>query len=526
MASWVGIKMNGKLLVLSAFMFFIFGIASFVSAQAVDPEVCCEKTNAGLYCQNVPESQCSPGSQKSPTSCESTSFCRIGTCYSGVEGTCTDSPQTVCNARNATWSPAAPAQCNLGCCTLGDQASFVSLVRCKRLASFLGISVNYNKGITNEAACILSVRNQDKGACVYEFEFEKTCKFTTRESCSSGINGTGGGTFYKDKLCTARDLGTVCSPTGNTACLPGKEEVYYIDSCGNPGNVYDSSKKSDLNYWNNIVKPENGCNPNDANINSKTCGNCNYMKGSICRAAAKSNKPTFGNNICTNLNCVDAKGKARRHGESWCEYDDAGGKNDGKNSVGSRYFKHVCENGQEVVENCADFRQEECIQDKITAPDGYEFQQAACRVNRWQDCLGQESKEDCENGDRRDCLWRIGLSPVSATAGTCLPKNPPGLQFWSGEEAKKQCAQANVKLNIVYEKGLFDKSGDCKQNCMGLDQEWINSRALMCNAMGDCGPNINWESASGRTAATGEQTGFKVNRAGFEADKGPNSATI
>ena len=344
---------------------------------------------------------------------------------------------------------------------------------------------------------------------------------TTRANCDAGTNGTGKGTFYKDKLCTARDLGTVCAPTEKTACVAGKEEVYYLDSCGNAANIYDSSKKSDLNYWNNLLSAEESCNPSSANTNSKTCGNCNYLKGSICRDAAKNNKPALGEKICANLNCVDSKGNPRRHGESWCVDDDAGQRNTGKSSVGSRYYKHVCENGQEVVESCADFRQEECIQDKIVAPDGYEFSQAACRVNRWQDCLSQGSKEDCENSDRRDCSWRLGLVPGSSTMGICMAKNPPGLKFWEGEETKKICGQGNTQCEVVFEKGLIGNNAKCVKNCECLDPNWINARMQMCNGLGDCGPNINWLGDGSRTTSDGKATGFKVSRAGFKADSYP-----
>ena len=117
-----------------------------------------------------------------------------------------NTPQITCNAGNSTWFPGRPAQCDLGCCVLGDQAAFVSLVRCKRLAGSFGLSVNYDKNIKDEVSCVLSVKNQDKGACVYDFEFEKTCKFTTRAECNSGVNGTGKGSFHKDKLCTDESL--------------------------------------------------------------------------------------------------------------------------------------------------------------------------------------------------------------------------------------------------------------------------------------------------------------------------------
>lgn len=486
--------MNKKIKCLSFFLLVLFSI-SFVNAQT-DATVCCEKTVNNLYCQSVPSSQCAAGSQKAPTSCESTSFCKPGVCYETKEGICLDNtPQVVCNLNNSKWSAEAPAQCDLGCCLLGDQAAFVSLVRCKRLAGDLGLPVNYNKNLQNEAQCILSLQNQDKGACVYESEFEKTCKFVTRAECSAGIDGVGKGDFFKDRLCTDPELETNCAITTKTTCVAGKEEVYFVDSCGNAGNVYDASKikgagQFDLEYWKNLKKPEESCNPNSPNINSKTCGNCNYLLGSICRKAEGGNSANYGDNICANLNCVDAKGNARKHGESWCVYDDSGKTGDSKNSVGSRFYKHICQNGQEILEQCADFRQEECIEDSIVTDTGIKFSQAACRVNRWQDCLEQKDKDDCENRDRRDCSWMAGKS-------VCVPLNVPGLKFWEGEEAKNVCAKANTECKVLFEKTLIGGGEKCVENCQCLGAGWIKEQTDFCSALGDCGPNVNWIGQAG-----------------------------
>jgi hypothetical protein len=111
----------------------VFTILGFASAASV----CCEKTDDGLYCQNVPIEQCT-NANSVPTSCQATAFCKPGTCYDTTEGTCLDNtPKLVCNMNGGVWSDGTVPQCNLGCCVLGDQAAFVSLVRCKKLASFL-----------------------------------------------------------------------------------------------------------------------------------------------------------------------------------------------------------------------------------------------------------------------------------------------------------------------------------------------------------------------------------------------------
>jgi len=267
--------MMKKRLILS-FAFCLFAIIFSFNALALGSEqtVCCEKTIASpekgvLYCQDVPASQCDPNSRQVPTSCESTSYCKPGVCYNSNEGTCLDNtPQLICNSNEGIWSEESPPQCNLGCCVLGDQAAFVSLVRCKKLSSQLGLQTNYKSNIQNEVQCILEVQNQEKGACVFEKEFEKTCKFTTRGECDTGINKSKSNEFFPGKLCSAEEIGAPCAPTRQTSCIPGKDEVYFIDSCGNPANIYDSSKINDKLYWSNVLDKSKVCGAGGANSNS------------------------------------------------------------------------------------------------------------------------------------------------------------------------------------------------------------------------------------------------------------------
>lgn len=469
---------------------------SLASAANLTATVCCEKTVQGAFCQNVPATACDPNPlvRKVPTSCESTSYCKPGTCYDSSEGTCLDNtPQIVCTANGGVWSETSPAQCQLGCCILGDQASFVTLTRCKQLSAYLGLKTNYNPSISSEVACIATVLNQDRGACVYEFEFEKRCTFTTRAECqgsSSTLNGTRtSGTFYKDKLCSAEELGTVCGPSTKTTCVAGKDEVYFVDTCGNPANIYDASKRNDKEYWSVVKTKAQSCNPLSANANSAGCGNCNYLAGSFCRDAKSAGKnPSYGSFICADLTCKDETGKPRKHGESWCLSDSTN--RAGEESVGSRFFRRICMNGQVVTEPCDDFRAEECVQDTIQTSVG-PFGQAACRVNRWQDCLAQTTRQDCENKDRRDCSWKEGATLGNSTiGGACLPTVAPGLTFWNSEESRVVCGAGNRQCIVRFEKGLF--SGErCVENCDCLEPGWERKYGEVCSALGDCGAKVN-----------------------------------
>jgi len=638
------------------------GITTAEKVGVLDSTICCEKTKSGLYCQNVPENECAPNSKMPKTSCESTSFCNPGFCYDSKEGTCLDNvPQEVCNVNKGTWSAEKPTQCNLGCCSLNDQASFVTLVRCKRLSSFYGLSTNWNPEVTDETQCILSAGLKQKGACVYIKDFEKTCKMTTKEQCTSDIidntntvassgssananrnlegltssggtasgtnagstttsgasasgtsttgtaagttaiensnlpngsvstsppggNITGGGVaFYPGKLCTSEELGTNCGPTKQTTCVPGKEEVYFVDTCGNAANIYDSTKANNINYWSDLKDKSEVCNPNNANENNPNCGNCNYILGSYCREAnSETAKPKLGTNICQSLNCVDENGEKKLHGESWCVYDVNGynfkpvdypgalGNAIGNNAankigaelaalvdssvssikggkgfgaqlltssagpVGSRFFRQICINGEIKTEPCADFRQEECLQNIIDTSQG-KFTEAACRVNRWQDCTAQINSKECLNIDRRDCTWMMGIQYMLMGAvlngtsmsdsnlatvkdnfkakadaagglenlekGACVPKNPPGLKFWQGDEAKTVCAQANALCPVTYEKGIGGE-WECSKNCEcdpDENPQILAQRAQVCMALGDCGPKVNYIGEKGYT---------------------------
>ena len=114
----------------------------------------------------------------------------------------------------------------------------------------------------------------------------------------SGVNITSGSEFHKDYLCSADELATNCGPTTETMCIEGRDEVYFKDTCGNRGNIYDSNKVYSKNsaYWQKIVNKEESCNnkPKKGNAGSKSCGNCDYFRGSIC----KEGKANYGDYAC------------------------------------------------------------------------------------------------------------------------------------------------------------------------------------------------------------------------------------
>ncbi len=466
---------------------------------------CCEKTKAGAWCQNAPASSCDTGFRKVPTSCESTSYCKLGCCYDSQEGTCMENtPEKVCDNSNGVWGQNAKCeipQCSLGCCLIGDQAAFVTQTRCKRLSSLYGLEINFRTNFNSEVDCIANALSDVKGACVFEKEYEKTCQFITKKECSeikstttTTTNESGGflglfstkknittslptGTsFHEGYLCSSDELGTNCGPTEQTTCVEGRDEVYFVDSCGNLANIYDASKINDKNYWSKIKSETETCGIGLSNADSATCGNCDYFLGSTCKSYKKSEdkvKPNYGDNICRDLGC-EYEGKKFNHGETWC----AESKGIKSNLPGSRYFRLVCYNGDVTVEPCADFRQEVCIQDELNG-----FKTAACRVNMWQDCYAQTSKKDCDNTDRRDCKW---------SNDRCVPLFAPGFDFWNAEgDAESLCSMANTECTVKYEKKLGSEK-KCVENCDCIGEGWQDENNKICISLGDCGSKTNY----------------------------------
>jgi len=539
-----------------AIAFLLATPAPLVSAETTtSTTTCCEKTNTGEWCQNTLAGNCDSAFLSTPTSCDATSFCKTGCCYSSFTGECDkNSPKKLCEQRNGTFNSDASCnipQCSLGCCVLFNQASLETLVRCKRVSAELGYNTDWRADITDEILCAQTYQLKDEGACVHEKDFETTCEFTTREECLK-INSNPDD-FHKDYLCSAEILSTNCGPSDKTTCVEGKDAVYYEDTCGNPANIYDSNKRNDPDYWNKVVTKEQACGSDGNSANSALCGNCDYFSGSVCKAYQRgkdATAPKYGNNLCRDLNCYDTyNGNDYLHGEAWCVYDEQ--LKNGTALAGSRQWRHLCIEGEEKLEPCGDYRQEVCVQE-VVDNEGQDFSFSKCRLNNWRQCLGLESNECAKYPE--DCFWMGSavysakteekkggwfdaiLSPFTGllgsgsksyaeSKGACMPIYPAG--FKPGEN-NDICATANSRCDVLYEKGLIG-SWKCVQNCECLTQEWVNERNAVCNALGDCGgkknivgvytddgygvsgPGINKKSVSSGVQASQTTTAVKTN---------------
>ena len=505
-------KMENRKNFVFALVFFIalFSMVSFVSSQE---NVCCERTVTGALCINVPSDQCASGSKQVPTSCESTSYCKLGTCINTKEGLCMENtPEIACDSsQGGVWIDSKPneiAQCQLGCCLIGNQAAFTTKTRCKALSSIYGLEINYREDISNEVQCIANAKVDTKGACVYERDLQNTCKFITQGECSEIEESE----FHADILCTNFELNTNCEKSKKTTCVEGLDEVFFLDTCGNLANIYDASRADDQTYWNGIISKVDSCGVGNSNANSASCGSCNYYLGSTCGLykRGEDTTPTLGDNICKNLGC-EYKSKTYSHGETWCsDIRSANTIVSGRsvetdslkdNLPGTEYTRLICYNGEVQVESCAPWRAEVCIESETSTG----FKTAACRINRWQNCVDQDNILDCENTDKRDCKWIeteweaeeddlpgiIIEDTDSETYGTCVPVYSPGFDFWNeGSESGSICALANTQCTRTYVYGITDKEKDIKNEFCGSNS-WKTDMKNICSSLGDCGSTTN-----------------------------------
>ena len=269
-----------------------------------------------------------------------------GNCYSSVGAAqCASQSGAIIDASDPTCKQ--NTQCQKGCCNIGNQCFLSTQNSCLKTASSypnLNGEDIWDGGITDEYQCIDKCQQKEEGCCV---DPQAGCQWTTKEQCSVD-GGTGGNTgFYAGTFCSNSNLACGCTGKFKKGCLAEKEDVYWFDSCGNPEGVAED---------------------------------CDYASGTLC-------KEKQGTATCATVNCETTinvpnnpqdqrNGGLRLNGESWCSYESGtGGFYD---RPGSRHYRHVCVNGQELVEECKDFREEICVQGDADA-NGKPLSYAQCR---------------------------------------------------------------------------------------------------------------------------------------------------
>ncbi|MBT6182871.1 hypothetical protein HOI04_03235, partial [archaeon] len=469
----------------------IFGIVS-----AEEFVGCCEESIDGIACATTISSFCAPDALFAENLiCTSASFCQKGCCYDENAGIYDKNVlESQCSA---SWD--ADPNCNFpaadfGCCVLGSSTQFETYGQCvidtEEFA--LGDGVVDWQGDLSETQCLQIPFANEKGACVLE---GGSCTVNTLEACSSI-----GGDFASGYLCTSPSLDTICVPTTETMCIEGLYGVYFQDSCGNEGNIYDSSKVNDQFYWNEMVPIESSCNPNseNGNANDPSCGNCNLFIGGICSNAIIDDFDVdYGTNYCRDVSC-EFEGEQYENGESFCQYDGKIG--EGDDVVGSRHWKYVCNQGDMQLEPCEDYRNEICVQQNTEVDGEVIYRNANCIPNNWRACVTINSEAESEEELIDDCNSAVNCEITDIAIAdhfaypVCTPKYPGG--FDTRDERYQEtttllCGKATQKCTVYQEEKFF---GGCKyaanEACLGSGfAEQMND---FCTALGDCGGAANY----------------------------------
>ena len=456
-----------------------------VSAQGNEEFNCCVQTNNGAICQDISSKSISPTDSNScsnPLSgkCEETIECEIGTCiYNDGLSCAANSPKQECEDREGTWKKGATyeiQECIKGACVLAGDIEYVTEKQCVLLSESRGLEIDFRPGISEFE--FESISNSiPKGACLLQ---GTDCRFVTIIECDN-MNGN----FFEDLLCSNTNLATNCGPSDQTMCVDDK--IYFVDTCGNPANIYDSSKVNpdeNLNYWEVVSEPECNIDLNDPD-SIKSCGNCNIFLSSQC--SEDSNEEVFyGDYICKNLRCTDENGKSRLNGEKWCVYDGFIG--DGKDTVGSEHWIASCNNGKVEVNSCGSYRGLICEQTIIEEND-LSLSTASCVVNEALKCLSYrpEEKSCSENAH---CLIKNIDVDENFKFSVCSSEYPRGFDAEETRDSKIICSLANVECKVVYKKGF--SGWKCIDNCNCERETFTEQMNDLCTSLGDCGSYVNY----------------------------------
>ncbi len=538
----------------------LLGVLIIFSVNIVSA-ICCERTIGvagaeGGICVDVGDVQYCNDEFRigETTACESTTWCKEGTCVNNVEGTCMPSPSAACDpSLGGYWYDDFPEdieECKDGCCLIGEGAAFVPQTTCYKMAAVEGVQPDFRATVTTQEECLLMGGPTNKGACVFQTERGRECTIETREECSDDRE------FHNGFLCSAPDLGTICTMTKRTTCVEGRHEVFFEDSCGNTANVYDSGLVTDIPYWTYMKDPASTeiCGYGGANIESPTCGNCNYIGGSTCAAKRIGESVDYGNYICRDLSC-NYNGVEKEHGDAWCSQPISDFENA---KPGDSSYRLYCYNGEVQWELCGNLRE------KLCKEDGDILGEANCLPNRWQDCTFQNNAKDCGDTDTRDCKIQKGTNKKDEDGeyvlfdnsldgskdmieAVCVPRYPPAFNFWEPDEKilgvtsqltpTQVCGMGSVVSTAGFHKRLTTRwwaiEGNCFAKCIEdneeevlfkgtkltacfkdcpdsksfvektssenfklgdveLLEEWAQEQEGLCIALGDCGVKANY----------------------------------
>ena len=437
---------------------------------------CCEKNLNGASCTDSPVEECESGDGFSvvPELCSEVDYCEEGCCVSEY-GNC--DAKTVEGDCNGEWKPSAMCnieECRYGCCVLGNQVQWLNENQCEVKTNELGLESDFRSDVLSAESCLFLTQGELKGACVIEIESidsVRNCMYITASECATRQGD------FNNGFCSNPELNTTCTAHEYSGCVDGKDEVYWFDSCGNREEV---------------KKP------------------CSILLGTRCgvyRPGIDDEPADNSDYVCRDLSCnVEINGNLvnKKNGESWCEYEGCIG--DGKDPVGSRHVRHICSFGEEVIEECDDFRNGICVESSEDYSDGDDFTTASCRVNQWRSCYEYNNRdtlsEDCEANP--DCTIK-GVNIDEFKFDLCVPAYPPGFEFWrnnnldpddddASRSGEMECGIATLECPVVYVKRIcgHHTCWKCEMNCDCEKNIFSQQMNNLCTSLGDCGGYINY----------------------------------
>src|SRR3989344_5666624 len=360
---------------------------------------CCKKAKTGEYCvDGISTEQCEEGYAGGVNCASAANGCNNRGCCS-VNNQCTKGViQAACQGEYYTNEECNVEQCQPKCCVLGNSCGLTTEENCQELGGTV------NQDTTDIISCNRVCETKTKGCCKTEDKYE----YASGDSCQ--------GEFFSNQPCKRVENSNCNENNPAIGCIGN--DLYSYNSCGDQ----------------TLVKK------------------CDSRQGEIC-----SDKDGDGKFACEDMNCqatwdnplVDEDGdgnlandgKARKQGESWCEYQSAVGP--GMDLPGTAHYLHSCVNGKEEVKMCGQGKRDQiCVYFDVDESNNYPFfsgegKVAQCIDNEYESCiacndisLDPEKREEAGQTDTRaSCCQKAGLCQWMGVGKTTELEDVGGLEF-------------------------------------------------------------------------------------------------
>ena len=418
---------------------YLFVFLFLVSFGYAENNGCCLLTTAGDSCVYTTESNCAEDFVNGAL-CENTDACRTGCCIS-EEGCFEETADYTCSLNSGEFFDdqicSAFETCQMTCCKVGSDYSFMNSGECQALIDEYGSDVVGSYSASDEAACEELEDQEQTGCCVTT----SGCSMGTQAECGSSSYNSEGFGFFENEYCdsvssylaekdyVAKDY-CACEVSSEPVCDSDGLNIVEVDSCENYGEVVEA-----CNFPDEICIENNG-------VAECSLGSCYFE---LSDKLVPYN-PLWQNNF--------------RNLESRCLYEGPAGNY--QDLPGSRHYVTRCLAGEVVLEPCDDYREQVCVDNYVDDFD-------------WAECVSNtvDSEEELvatvpigKDWDDSSLIDTCGLDDVAVGAG-------------------------RVNCYAVYGVGVIDQFWECDANCFCQRKPWAMLMAEYCKSRGDCGNDRN-----------------------------------